>query len=117
VLLVEDHADTARTLAKLLTQSGHAVRTAENAAKALQLAESESFDILLSDVGLPDASGYELMRQVRERFGLKGIALTGYGMEDDMRQSIEAGFVDHLTKPVDLRKLEAAIQRVATPCS
>ncbi len=115
VLLVEDHEDTARTLAKLLTQSGYAVRTAENAKTALQLAAAESFDIVLSDVGLPDASGYELMRQVRDRFGLKGIALTGYGMEDDLRQSMEAGFVDHFTKPVDLQALEAAIQRAAKP--
>jgi CheY-like chemotaxis protein len=114
VLLVEDHVDTARLLARLLGRSGHAVQTATSVAMALELAASAGpFDVVVSDVGLPDATGYELMRQVHDLYGLKGIALTGYGMEDDLRQSRAAGFVEHLTKPVDLRELEQAIQRVA----
>jgi signal transduction histidine kinase len=114
VLLVEDHVDTARLLARLLSRSGHAVQTATSVAMALELAASAGpFDVVVSDVGLPDATGYELMRQVRDLYGLKGIALTGYGMEDDLRRSRAAGFVEHLTKPVDLRELEQAIQRVA----
>ena len=112
VLLVEDHVDTARVLAKLLGLSGYAVSTASSVAMALDLAAAGPFDVVVSDVGLPDATGYELMQQLRDRHGLRGIALTGYGMEDDVRRSGEAGFVDHLTKPVDLRKLEEAIRRV-----
>lgn len=113
VLLVEDHPDTARTLARLLKFSGFRVKTAGSAATALQLAGSESFDVVVSDIGLPDATGYELMAQLRERHGLKGIALTGYGMEDDMRKSREVGFLEHIVKPVNVSQLEATIQRVA----
>jgi signal transduction histidine kinase/CheY-like chemotaxis protein len=112
VLLVEDHPDTARTLARLLTGSGYDVKTADNVASALQLAAAERFDILISDIGLPDATGYELMEQIRDRYGIKGIALSGYGMDDDMRKSREAGFVEHIVKPVNLVQLQAVIQRV-----
>jgi len=117
VLLVEDHPDTARTLAKLLNLAGFDVKTAGSAALALQLAAGESFDVVVSDIGLPDATGYELMQQLRDRHRMKGIALSGYGMEDDMRKSREAGFVDHVVKPVNLSQLEAVIRRVAADCS
>ena len=112
MLLVEDHADTARLLAKLLTRQGFRVRTAHTVAAALDLAAAEPFDIVVSDIGLPDASGYELMAQLRDRYGAKGIALSGFGMEEDIRQSREAGFAEHLTKPVNLDQLHDAIKRV-----
>ncbi len=112
VLLVEDHGDTARVLAKLLKLAGFEVKTAGSVAAALQLAAAEPFDILVSDIGLPDATGYELMAQIRERHGIRGIALSGYGMEDDIRKSREAGFVDHVVKPVNVDHLQAVIQRV-----
>lgn len=114
VLLVEDHNDTARVLSKLLRGSGYEVTTANSAAAALQAAGSGPFDIVVSDIGLPDVTGYELMRQVRDRHGLKGIALSGYGMDDDLRKSREAGFAEHLIKPVSLAQLGAAIQRVTS---
>jgi PAS domain S-box-containing protein len=114
ILLVEDHADTAKLMARLLKRSGYDVRNADSAAAALDLAERESFDLVVSDIGLPDATGYELMKQLGQRHGLKGIALTGYGMEDDLRKSREAGFVDHVVKPVNMQHLEAAIDRVKT---
>ncbi|MDP9175386.1 MAG: ATP-binding protein [Planctomycetota bacterium] len=114
VLLVEDHPDTARTMARLLTRSGFAVMTAGSVASALKIAAAESFDVVVSDIGLPDASGYELMRQIRDRYGIKGIALSGYGMEEDMRKSREAGFVDHVVKPVNVAELEAIIRRVTS---
>jgi CheY-like chemotaxis protein len=113
VLLVEDHADTAHILARLLTRQGFRVRTAHTVAKALALAAEEPFDIVVSDIGLPDASGYELMAQLRDRYGAKGIALSGFGMEEDMRKSREAGFVDHVVKPIDSTQLHAALKRVA----
>lgn len=112
VLLVEDHPDTSRTLARLLTVSGYDVKTAHTVASALQLAAAEPFDILVSDIGLPDATGYELMEEIRDRYGIKGIALSGYGMDDDMHKSREAGFVEHIIKPVNLAQLHAVIQRV-----
>lgn len=112
LLIVEDHVDTALTLRLLLTHVGYYVQTADNAARALDLASRETFDIMVSDLGLPDASGYELMRKIRDRHALKGIAMSGYGMEEDMRKSREAGFSDHLVKPVDVERLHQVIQRV-----
>jgi PAS domain S-box-containing protein len=114
VLLVEDHPDTARVLTRLLKGSGHDVKTAHSVASALQLAATEPFDILVSDIGLPDATGYELMEQIRDRYGIKGIALSGYGMDDDVHKSREAGFVDHIVKPVNFAQLEAVIRRVTS---
>ncbi len=113
ILLVEDHPDTVRMLARLLKLSGFDVKTACSAAAALQLAATEPFDILVSDIGLPDATGYELMSAIRDQFGIKGIALSGYGMEEDLRKSKDAGFADHLVKPVSVAHLRAVIERVA----
>jgi signal transduction histidine kinase len=111
LLLVEDHEDTARTLARLLRFSGYRVRTAATVAQALEAAAAGRFDLLVSDLGLPDASGYDLMRQVRQLYGTPGIALSGYGMEEDVQKSMEAGFLDHLIKPINLDQLKATIQR------
>jgi CheY-like chemotaxis protein len=88
------------------------VETAGSVAAALELAAAHPFDVVVSDIGLPDASGYDLMRQISERYGLKGIALTGYGMEDDVRHSREAGFVEHVVKPVIVSQLDMVIHRV-----
>ena len=112
VLLVEDHPDTVRVLMKLLKGSGYDVTPATSVAAALQIAASEPFDIIISDIGLPDATGYDLMKSIGERYGMKGIALSGYGMEDDMRRSREAGFRDHIVKPVNLGQLQSVIRRV-----
>ena len=119
LLLVEDHADTAAAMAELLRCLGHDVTVAHSVAEGLATAEEiqdhedAGIDLVLSDLGLPDASGLDLMRELSQRYGLKGIALSGYGMEEDLRRSREAGFTRHLTKPVDLESLRAAIQQVA----
>jgi PAS domain S-box-containing protein len=114
LLLVEDHADTAKTLARLLRNGGYHVQTANSATAALELASATPFDLLVSDIGLPDATGYELMRQLKARHGLKGIAMTGYGMEEDLKKGREAGFSEHLVKPIDVARLREAIRRVST---
>jgi signal transduction histidine kinase len=113
ILVVEDHVDTQRVLSRLLAEAGYEVKSAGTVAAALKLAEAERFDLLVSDIGLPDKTGYELMEEMRRRHGVKGIALSGYGMEGDMQRSRDAGFVDHLTKPVDVEQLEAVIERVS----
>jgi CheY-like chemotaxis protein len=77
VLLVEDHPDTSRAMAKLLRSSGYEVRAAHSVASALQLAAAEPFDIVVSDLGLPDATGYQLMEQIRDRHGIRGILVAG----------------------------------------
>lgn len=112
ILLVEDHGDTRRVLARLLRNAGHAVEAAEHAAAALELFARQPFDLLISDLGLPDESGLELMRKLRAaKPGLTGICLSGYGMEDDREACRAAGFSEHLTKPVDRQRLLAAIAR------
>ncbi|MGD0388087.1 MAG: response regulator [Tepidisphaeraceae bacterium] len=112
LLVVEDHADTATMLAKLLGSAGYSVKTAASAAGALELASREPFDLLVSDIGLPDATGYQLMRQIKERYGTNGIAMSGYGMDEDIRKSREAGFSDHLVKPISFAQLDQAIHRL-----
>lgn len=113
VLLVEDHADTARVLSRLLAGNGHAVITAYSIAEALAALRENDFDILISDIGLPDGTGIDLIRAVREdlRKNMPAVALTGFGMEDDIKRTLHAGFNDHLTKPVNFARLELTIQR------
>ncbi len=110
ILLVEDHEPTRTSLAHLLTRRSYTVVTASTLAEAHALADAQTFDLLISDVGLPDGNGYDLMAQLRKNgMTLRGIALTGYGMEQDIARSQEAGFIAHLTKPVRVQSLEAAI--------
>jgi CheY-like chemotaxis protein len=113
ILLVEDHESTAHVMSRLLQELGHEVRTAPDLQTALATATSDRFDLLISDLGLPDGSGLELMRQLRTQYNLKGIAVSGFGMEEDVQKSIEAGFAAHLTKPITLPKLEQVIQEVS----
>ncbi len=113
VLLVEDHKPTAVALTRLLSRRNYAVVAADCLASALSAASSGSFDLLISDIGLPDGSGYELMSQLNARSGIVGIALTGYGMEEDVSRSLSAGFVTHLTKPVTIQALDNALSAVS----
>lgn len=113
VLLVEDHEPTRTALKLLLTRRHFEVITASNLADARSLADREDFQLLISDIGLPDGTGYELMAELSEkRRDLPGIALTGYGMEDDVVNSRLAGFKVHLTKPVRVQSLESALSAV-----
>ena len=100
-------------LANILEASGYEVENAGDAAQALRAIESTSFDLLISDLGLPDGSGLDLMKALRERGStLKSIALSGYGREEDIRRSKEAGFSAHLTKPVDAVALIEAVEKI-----
>jgi signal transduction histidine kinase len=114
ILLVEDHCDTARVLKRLLNGSGHHVRTADTVRSALAAAAAERVDLVVSDLGLPDGTGFELMQQLMQQHALKGIALSGFGTDQDVARSREAGFAYHLTKPIDFRRLEEAIELVAS---
>ena len=118
LLLVEDHPDTAEAMAELLRSLGHEVRVAMTVAAGLEAAAAEmgsgaGIDLLISDLGLPDGTGMDLMRELGSRYGLRGIALSGYGSEDDVRRSLEAGFCRHLTKPVNFKALAAVIHETA----
>jgi PAS domain S-box-containing protein len=114
VLLVEDHHDTRRILSRLLTHFGHEVLTAGNIRSALEIvASGNQIDVLLCDIGLPDGSGYEVIAQARRKRPIKAVALTGFGTEEDVRRSKEAGFDFHLVKPVDLHDLQTILEQLA----
>ena len=112
MLLVEDHEPTLSVMSKVLRTLGHRVTGANSVASATAAVGQNGFDLIISDLGLPDGSGLDLMREVRDRYAGRAIALTGYGMESDIAASREAGFSAHLTKPVDFQALDAAIRDV-----
>ena len=113
ILLVEDHVDTVNAMARLLLMTGFEVRTATTYAGAIKECDAAQFDLLISDVGLPDGSGYDLMRELLDRrCTARGIAVSGYGSETDVQQSLKAGFSAHLTKPVEFEALRDAIRRL-----
>jgi signal transduction histidine kinase len=112
ILLVEDDHDTLQVLSKLLQRDGYEVIPAESIQKGLELSRGEPIDLLISDLGLPDGSGLDLMRQLKKRHGIPGIALSGYGTDEDLRQSRAAGFAQHIIKPVNIGALRAAIRQI-----
>jgi PAS domain S-box-containing protein len=113
ILLVEDHGGTLEIMTRLLRALGHHVKTAVSVKDALAAAEGEEIDLVISDLALPDGSGHDVMRALKSRYKLKGIAVSGFGMDEDINKSLEAGFLQHLTKPIDLERLREAIQQVA----
>jgi CheY-like chemotaxis protein len=110
ILIVEDNSDTSQVIQHLLERRGYTVHAVHSIGSALEAANSQEFDLIISDIGLPDGSGIDLMRKLQQHKPIKGIAVSGYGMEDDIRRSIEAGFAEHLTKPISFRKLTEVIQ-------
>jgi hypothetical protein len=114
ILLVEDHEDTRRVLARLLSHFGHEVSLSGTVEEALQALRSKPFDAILSDIGLPDGTGYDIISEAKRNHNVRGIALTGFGMSEDVRRSKEAGFEFHLTKPVDVTELRSVLHKLNT---
>ena len=112
ILFVDDHTETCHVIGRLLTILGHHVKTAECVASALAAADVERFHLLISDIGLPDGTGNELLHELMSRGRIVGIALSGYGDQKDVHASIAGGFAEHLVKPITVEQLEAAICRV-----
>ena len=118
VLLVEDNPETAAAMSALLRFWGYrvsvalSVKTAEDAAARAERS-GPPIELVICDINLPDGSGWDLMRRLRARHGLRGIAVTGYERSEDLRRSREAGFAEHLVKPVDPRALAESIHRAA----
>ncbi len=114
ILLVEDDAATLRVMSLLLGRAGHKVTTADSIAVALDAAAGADFDWVISDLGLPDGRGTELMprllaKAAANRAAIHGIALTGSADDADIEECRAAGFTTHLSKPVDIERLEAIL--------
>jgi CheY-like chemotaxis protein len=117
ILLVDDHEDTCTGMRMILERRGYRVRTADSVQGALDVAEEYPFELLISDLGLPDGTGFDLMKELKRRRGegIRGVALSGFGMESDIERSMEAGFEEHLIKPVNLERLGEILHQVFPP--
>jgi CheY-like chemotaxis protein len=109
-LLVEDHADSAFFIKMMLENIGYRVLLATDLKSALELFQSQTVDLIVSDLGLPDGRSTELMKTISRMRPTPAIALSGYGMESDIQDSLQAGFAIHLTKPIDFEKLASALK-------
>jgi CheY-like chemotaxis protein len=112
ILVVEDHADSAQALVRLLAAEGHRVSHADGYASAIDLARGQRYDLMLCDIGLPDGDGCDLLREVRSLYHLPAVALTGFGMPDDTARCRDAGFDTHMLKPVTAERVIAAVKRL-----
>lgn len=112
ILMVEDHEHTSLVMSRLLRRSGHEVVTANTVESAIEVLRSTKLDLLVSDLGLPDGNGFQVMRELAKRSQAKGIAVSGYGMDEDLAQSSAAGFSAHLTKPISAEELTQTIKEV-----
>jgi len=112
LLVVDDHVDTCTGMKMMLERRGYDITVAHSAEQAVEKTKQQDFDLLISDIGLPDRSGYELMSELRQSKGFPGIALSGFGMETDVNKARAAGFSEHLTKPINFDRLEQAIRHL-----
>ena len=112
ILVVDDHVDTAKMLARLLSQSGHTVRYATGYHSAVAAAQAEPCDLLLCDIGLQDGDGCDLLAQVMAMYPVKSVAVSGYGMPGEVDRFKSAGFNAYLLKPYDFRRVGEVIAEV-----
>jgi PAS domain S-box-containing protein len=113
ILLIEDHVDTAEVMAQLIRGIGHDVTVVGRVDDALAATQSATYDLIVSDVGLPDGTGLDLIKAFREHSDVPAVALTGFGTDEDVRRCLAAGFTSHLTKPVNFNQLEQLIESAA----
>ena len=113
LIVVEDHAESADGLKKFLNAVGYRVFVATDMTSALTLASAVEFDVLLSDLALPDGNGWELLKRLSAERQIRAIAFSGHNSPDDLQRSAEAGFIEHIPKPLCPERLCAAIDRAA----
>lgn len=114
IIVVEDHASTAEALRKFLTTIGYKVYIAPDIASARGLAKAIEFDVLLSDLCLPDGTGWDLMEELSATKPIRAIAISGHNTDVDIERSRKVGFLDHIAKPLVAEQLTAAIERAVT---
>jgi len=113
VIVVEDHADTAEALRRFLTSIGYKVYVAPDIASARALVKAVEFDVLLSDLRLPDGTGWDFMEELQAEGPVRGIAMSGYNTDADIERSRQVGFLDHIAKPLVPEYVTAALNRAA----
>lgn len=113
ILFVEDHRDTRDTMSLLLRRFGHQVDSAETCRSATDLLNSFIFDVLLSDIGLPDGDGCDLVSEAKQKRWLTSIAVTAFTSADDRKRGLDAGFDHYLSKPVDIGQLRSILDQIA----
>ena len=114
ILLVDDSPDILETMCELLQSEGAEVTTADGGARAIELAEQTPFDVIVSDIGMPEIDGHKMMAIIRQQGANRdtpSIALTGYGTLRDVEKAMAAGFTLHLRKPIDLQALIDAVSQ------
>jgi CheY-like chemotaxis protein len=109
LLLLEDHEDTAQVMGNVLRQMGHEVEICSTVAAASEKVRDREFDVILSDIGLPDGTGIDFIRTAREICQTPAVAITGYGMAEDVEKCLRAGFDEHLTKPISIERLQKTL--------
>jgi CheY-like chemotaxis protein len=114
LLIVEDHESTREVLSRLLSRAGHRITAVGTKGDALAAYRADTFDGVISDLGLPDGSGLDLVREMQRIRPVRCIALSGYGMEEDLLRTGDAGFLAHLVKPIDLEELRLALEKFHT---
>jgi CheY-like chemotaxis protein len=112
ILLVEDNFDTSKVMKVLLERRGFVVEIANTVAESIEAAKATKFDLVISDIGLPDGSGLDIIKALNAIHPVRSIALSGLGMEDDIRKSLDAGFDMHLVKPVNFDQLHEAVTKL-----
>ena len=111
--VIENHQDTLDAIKMFLEAQGHSVETASDMKSGLKIAPRTKFDVLISDIGLPDGDGWELLKRLRETMPeVKAIAMSGYGMRADLNKSQAAGYAAHIVKPFGPMELDAALKKV-----
>jgi CheY-like chemotaxis protein len=113
ILVVEDHGDTRQVLSRLLTHFGHEISVADCTQSALAIVQSKQFDVVLSDIDLPDGTGYDVISHAKQKQRVKGVALTGLDKAEDIERGKKAGFDFYLTKPVDFHELRSVLAEVS----
>jgi two-component system CheB/CheR fusion protein len=114
-LVVDDVSDVTDMLSVLMTHAGYEVSTASSAKEAIELAQQNHFDLIISDIGMPEMNGYQLAEILRSLTGYETVpmvAVTGYSMFDDRRRSLTSGFTEHVTKPIDPRAFLELIEQL-----
>jgi CheY-like chemotaxis protein len=112
ILVVENHQDTLDAMKMFLDLQGHKAETAGTMQAALAAAAGSEFDLVITDIGLPDGDGWELMRQLRERGPVRAVAMSGYGWKEDLEKSRAAGFEAHLLKPLKIAELGNVLRKM-----